>query len=675
MKHLKLPCCIIVWFVISAFALKCEAQTSYAQGMVVYRATTSDGPEYFQGALFKSVRDVGAWFDFDVGQKSSLRVEKGLVVRIADFQVLDRRGNSASVFEMDVVSEQDVQTIVGVQNVLRDSAKGAPKLAATVKATCDVLDQQIAEYKAGKVRIGGRWTEKSAMSAVNSSPAALFIGGRRYSGARLMSAKDGVVTLAHDGGIAKVALASISAEERRRLAEVLHFDLATVGVAAPSNAPPASVPSQVPVVPVSPAINSAATPAVLEIDATGAGTSNDEALRDALRDAVRRAVGTFISAEQVVKNDELIRDQVVAHSDAFVQGYDKTSEKHDAGLFQVTIRARVVRSKLSEKLTATGLIGKAEVQGENMFAEALTKLDKANSAKELLTKLFTGFPQKFCVPQLIGKPTIMGQSDTTATLRFRVRIGVDPQAYATWYQEAASVLGQVCMKKQPFSISRVGFRDPDSVRERFQDKLYDEKPPTINDDPEIARFNPKLDGLVPVLEASYMGIQVPRVGLNLCVSRSSEGFNGYSYELGTDESSVVIDACKLPGKRGDEAWRKLDRVAVRFLNEAGELVRLETLDLTQRHIEGGEDWLAPYGALYGSSDEKLQLTNRPLYNNEHVMMIQPSFLLVRWTYASNAKDSSDAAIATSGVAFDFVLELPLEEIRAFKRVELSWPQE
>jgi len=674
MTPVKLSHFIIVWFAAFAFALNCHGQTNYAQGMVVYRATTSDESEYYQCALFRNLRNVAAWFEFDVGQKSPLRVEKGLVVKIVEFQVLDRFNNAVSAFEMDVVSDQDIRTISVLQDALRDSAKRAPKLAATVKAACDALELQVSEYKAGKVRVGGRWMEKSAMSAA-SSASSVSIAGRSYFGTRLMSAKEGVVTLSHDGGIAKVRLASISPQERRQLADVLHFDLAAADLTAVPDAQPAPASGTPPIVSVSPAPIATTTPAVLEIDAAGAGTTSDEALRDALRDAVRLAVGTFISAEQVVKNDELIRDQVVAHSDAFVQGYDKTSEKHDAGLFQVAIRARVVRSKLSEKLTATGLIGKTEVQGENMFAEALTKLDKANSAKELLAKLFAGFPHKFCRPQLIGKPMIMGQTDTTATLRLRIRIGVDPQAYATWYHEAASVLSQVCAKKKPFSIPRVELSDPQEVREHFQGKLYDEKPPTINDDPEIARFNPKLDGLAPVLKASYMEIQVPRVGLSLCVSRSSAGFSGDTYELGVDESTAIIDACTLPGKRGDEAWRKLDCVAIRFLSSTGEIVRLETLDLNKRHIEGRENWLAPYGALYGENDTKLQLTNRPLYDDEHVMMIQPSFLLLDRSFSANLRDYSYAGIATSGVAFDFMLELPLEEIRTFQRVELSWPQE
>lgn len=668
--------------------MPCYAQSDLAQGMVVYRATLSDGPEYHRAALFRGFQNVAAWVDFDIGQAKPLRVEKGLVVKIIEFEVFDRNGNRVPAFSMDIVSEDDIRAIAELRSLLLDTANRSPKLVPTINATCDVLDKQIAEFRAGRVRSRGIWVEKSTLQPASRPMVggSISVAGREYAGARVMSAKDGVVTLAHDGGVAKVPLASLSEIERQKLASSSGFDLAKVETSVP---PPVLVPTSAtaPMVAVteSTSIMSVtapvaagslpvgALPATIEVDAQGSGTSPDEALKDALRDAVRRSVGTLISSEQIVKNDEIIRDQVIAHSDAFVHGYDKISEKHDAGLFQVGIRARVVRAKLAERLTASGLIGKTEVQGENMFAEALTKLDKANSAKELLTKLFTGFPHVFCRPQLIGKPAITGQTETTATLRLRVRVGVDQQAYAIWYQQAVTVLGQVCSKRQPFSNPRVELRDAERLREEFESKLYNEAPPSANDDPEIARFNPRLDGLVPVLKSMDQASDVPRVGLRVFVSKSISGLNGDAYDLGADETAAVLGAVNKLGKSDADAWRKLDKVKVAFLDAAGGSVRTELLDLGSRKIESGERWLAPYGGIYRGNDSKLQLICRPPYDREHAMLIQPGFVLCRSNYST--KNSSDACILTAGVAFDFVLEVPLDEIRNFTRLELSWPQD
>ncbi len=647
-----------------SFVTQVYAQESFARGMVIFGATATEPSEYHQAALFKSYQPVAAWYEFDIGGTRPLRVERGHVIKLIEFDALDRRGVQSSVFTMDIVSDDDARVITGIQNALSDAASRSPKVKKVVDATNEALGKLISEFRSGRVRFRGEWMERSAMtttSAPSTGSPVLSISGQQYHRARLMFAKDGMVTLAHDGGVAKIPLSSLNAQEQQRLAASLQFDLAKAG-AAPRRAE-------------NPSASSEPVLGVLEIDAHGAGTSFDDALKDALRDAVRRAVGTFISTEQVVKNDELIRDEVVAYSDAFVKGYDKTAEKHEAGLFQISIRAKVERSKLSEKLTSSGLIGKTELKGENMFAEAITKLDKASAAKDLLTKLFSGFPHKFCKPQLIGNPAITGQTETTATLRLRVRISVDPQAYGTWYQEAAKVLGQVCSGKKPFSIPRVEVREPQNVREHFQDKLYDDKPPTANDDPSVARFNPKLDGLVPVLKSSYLGLQIPRTGLVVGVSRSSSGFNGDFYILGADEATAVTSSLQQGGQRGEDAWRKLDRVEVRFLDDSGEQVRLELLDLQTRHLEDSEKWLAPYEALYGDSDTKLSLINRPLYEDERVMLIQPSFLLLDRSFDTLPTNRGDAGIATTGVAFDFSLELPLEEVRTFRRLELAWPRE
>lgn len=650
-------------FLLTFIAEAC-AQESFARGMVIFGATATEPSEYHQAVLFKSYQPVAAWFEFDTGGTRPMRVEKGHVIKLIEFDVLDRLGKPSSVFTMDIISEDDVRVITGIQNTLSEAAGHSPKVKKAVDATNEALGKLISEFRTGRVRFRGEWMERSAMpatSAASTDSAPLSISGQLYHGASLMSAKDGTVTLAHDGGVAKIPLSSLTVQEQQRLAESLRFDLAKAGATLrrAENPPAQSEPLL----------------GVLEIDAHGAGTSSDDALKDALRDAVRRAVGTFISTEQVVKNDELIRDEVVAYSDAFVKGYDKTAEKHEAGLFQISIRARVERSKLSEKLTSSGLIGKTELKGENMFAEAITKLDKASAAKDLLTKLFSGFPHKFCKPQLIGNPAITGQTETTATLRLRVRISVDPPAYGTWYQEAATVLGQVCSGKKPFSIPRVEVREPQNVREHFQDKLYDDKPPTANDDPSIARFNPKLDGLVPVLKSSYLGLQIPRTGLVVGVSRSSSGFNGDFYILGADEATAVTSSLQRGGQRGEDAWRKLDRVEVRFLNDSGEQVRLEMLDLESRRLEEREKWLAPYEALYGDNDTKLSLTSRPPYEDERVVLIQPSFLLLNRSFDTVLTNGGDAGIATTGVAFDFSLELPLEEVRTFRRLELAWPKE
>ena len=86
----------------------------------------------------------------------------------------------------------------------------------------------------------------------------------------------------------------------------------------------------------------------------GVGTTAEEALKDSFRDAVERAVGVFVDAEQQAENDELIRDKVLTQSNAYIENYNKMSERRlDNGLLEVRIVAKVKKGELTRKLRDT----------------------------------------------------------------------------------------------------------------------------------------------------------------------------------------------------------------------------------------------------------------------------------------------------------------------------------
>src|SRR6478736_5914325 len=56
--------------------------------------------------------------------------------------------------------------------------------------------------------------------------------------------------------------------------------------------------------------------------AEGTGRDEKEARAAALRDAVSRVVGSLVDAETLVRNDRVIREQVLEFSGGFVKTYD-----------------------------------------------------------------------------------------------------------------------------------------------------------------------------------------------------------------------------------------------------------------------------------------------------------------------------------------------------------------
>lgn len=439
------------------------------------------------------------------------------------------------------------------------------------------------------------------------------------------------------------------------------------------------VPFSMPGIPQTPASTVPASGGgIIEVEATGAGATADEALRDALRDASHRAVGTFISAEQIVKNEKLITDQIVAYSDAFVQGYDKTGERHENGLFHVTIKARVVRAKLAQQLSQSGLVGKSEVEGKGMFAEAVTKLEKAKAAKELLAKLFDGFPQSVCRATLVGKPAITGQTDKEATVRLRVRVGVDSQAYTIWHSQAVKILQEICLGASPFEIPQVNLR-PGDIERRFSGhnsriKLYTSDPPTANDDPKIPRLNLSLDGLAPFLVWNHFEVTKPRSGMFLFLSKTMAGFYGKSYQMDEDGYAAIVAALQVKGKHDRSDYRSLTHVVAAFKNSEGAIVSRHSLRLPD--FNEHNDWFAPYGPMeenqYGR-DFQVRGVKFERAQDARLMFIRPAFILDQPTFLhKQIKSSTSVAIlATSGAAFDFDLHVSVEEMRKFERVDLS----
>ena len=100
--------------------------------------------------------------------------------------------------------------------------------------------------------------------------------------------------------------------------------------------------------------------ATQKVVARGVGKDKAAALKDAYRAAVEKAVGLYVDADTVAENDELVQDQVLTHSNAYIESYDELGTKElDSGLVQVRISAIVRKRELVEKLVKVLPSGKS----------------------------------------------------------------------------------------------------------------------------------------------------------------------------------------------------------------------------------------------------------------------------------------------------------------------------
>ncbi|MFO1372152.1 MAG: hypothetical protein U1F42_07070 [Candidatus Competibacteraceae bacterium] len=76
------------------------------------------------------------------------------------------------------------------------------------------------------------------------------------------------------------------------------------------------------------------------------GTDANAALLNAYSNAVQQALGSYVDAETLVQNDQIVRDKILTYSKGFIQEATKLKESQANGLFQVNIRAKVKRQQL-----------------------------------------------------------------------------------------------------------------------------------------------------------------------------------------------------------------------------------------------------------------------------------------------------------------------------------------
>ncbi|SDM86953.1 hypothetical protein SAMN04488502_10861 [Dendrosporobacter quercicolus] len=85
----------------------------------------------------------------------------------------------------------------------------------------------------------------------------------------------------------------------------------------------------------------ASTAMAKEVSVQGFGLNREEAINDALRNAVEQTVGTLVSAETLVKNMRMVKDEIYTNSKGYVNGFEILSENRSFDGTTVTIKANV----------------------------------------------------------------------------------------------------------------------------------------------------------------------------------------------------------------------------------------------------------------------------------------------------------------------------------------------
>lgn len=133
---------------------------------------------------------------------------------------------------------------------------------------------------------------------------------------------------------------------------------------------------------------------IKSVIATGYGVDHDAALKNALQTAVEQQIGILIDSETIIKNDNLIKNEILTASNGFVKKYDELSTSVNNGLTEVKIKAEVKPQAVAKKIQSLNIATLKAEGVSDIYAEAKTK-EKAkidsqaifdNTMKEILSK-------------------------------------------------------------------------------------------------------------------------------------------------------------------------------------------------------------------------------------------------------------------------------------------------
>lgn len=194
----------------------------------------------------------------------------------------------------------------------------------------------------------------------------------------------------------------------------------------------------------------------------GCGETTDEALKEAMKDVLQKVVGVYVDSDFRMNNDKIIKDEIITHSNGFIDHYKKMEEDDDPnGRGKVvTIKAWVkmrdfvnrMKKKIapSERINVDGVLIDADLEND-ISAEALLRKEIENIDPANLLE----------VRLLESRPKIVSVDEDIVTMRYLYIVRYsDEFYYKEFLPRIKAVFNQIAINKDmnetlDFSVAKV----------------------------------------------------------------------------------------------------------------------------------------------------------------------------------------------------------------------------
>ncbi|MDR2891713.1 MAG: hypothetical protein LBV80_01310 [Deltaproteobacteria bacterium] len=287
-----------------------------------------------------------------------------------------------------------------------------------------------------------------------------------------------------------------------------------------------------------------------EVVMSGVGTTEEDAKRQAYRNAVQSVIGAMVVSETIVENDELMRDQVLSHSDGYVTKSQQIGSARalEGGLVEVTMRITVKSQQLREKLQAEK-ITVAAIDGKGLFAQKVTQDEAKQDAASIVAEKIKNLPAGVLVAEADISASKQEPSSGMVRLTIPVQVSVDKKAYGDFIKDLNSTMTKLGFKATPVTLNQgqyFGLSD-------FSRPMFDKN----SDHPDVKNlFTMALCDLInkETDTSRWRLYSIPKEVFSVALQKNENLFT-LTVEL-RDESGAMITSSEVKYRKySDRFWR------------------------------------------------------------------------------------------------------------------------
>ena len=153
---------------------------------------------------------------------------------------------------------------------------------------------------------------------------------------------------------------------------------------------------------------------VLYIEVIGEGGTSEQARQQGFRLAVEHAVGTVVTSETEVRNDRIVRDEIITYASGYVDRFDIVEQQQVNNRVLVNMKVWVRSSKIANRLLNRSAAAGA-VEGGRISTQIQTLQKERSSGDRLLKSVLADFPKHAFVVQL-DKTQVLFDANRTGQL-------------------------------------------------------------------------------------------------------------------------------------------------------------------------------------------------------------------------------------------------------------------